>query len=215
MTRNPQLRSSLVVVATLLLSGCGSLLGGGDHPATLYRFGGTAASTAAPESSAPMPIRSVSFRGATLPVESRGDRILTVRGTTAAYVADARWIAPASELFDSRMRSEFTRAQPGVRLLRPTEGSRAEFVLVIDVQRFEAIYEGAEIPIVVMEADAKLMRWSDRALIREWSFSSRKPAAENRVSSIVAAYDEATNDIAGDVAGTVGNFLASVPASVS
>ena len=206
---------SLLVVATLLLAGCGGLLGGGENPAALYRFGNGSAPPAAPDGARVGPVRSVSYRGAVFPVESRGDRILTARGSNVAYVADARWIAPAAELFDTALKREFARSLPGARLIDPIQGPRTDFALSIDVRRFEASYEGAEAPVVAMDANVKLIRWIDRTIIGEWTFSSRKPATENRVAAIVAAYDEATTEIIGQIQGAVSRFAGNAPVPVS
>jgi len=205
----------LVVAVTLLITGCGGLLGGGDHPATLYRFGNAPAPVTTQDNTTLGQIRSVSFRGAVFPVESRGDRILTTRGSSAAYVADSRWIAPATELFNTALKRQFTRSQTGVRLVGSAEGPRADLILSIQVTRFEAAYNEGLAPVVAMEANVKLMRWADRAPVGEWTFVSRKPAAENRVASIVSAYDEATNEIIEHIDGAVNRLAGNGPVPLS
>jgi cholesterol transport system auxiliary component len=205
----------LLIASTLLLAGCGGLLGGDKHPATLYRFGNTSAPATGPDNTAAGQIRMVNFRGAVFPLESRGDRILTTRGSTAAYVARSRWIAPAADLFDTALRREFAQSLAGMRLVAPAEGPRADFVLSIVVRRFEAAYEGGEAPVIEMEANVKLLRWADRTIIGEWSFSSRKPAAENKVTAIVSAYDEATAEMIDHIRGAVSQFAGQAPHPVS
>jgi cholesterol transport system auxiliary component len=206
---------SLVLAGMVFLAGCAGLLGGGGRPANLYRFGNTPVSATEPDRTAPGPIQLVAFRGADFPVESRGDRILTMRGPNAAYVAQSRWIAPAADLFDTALRREFARSLAGVRLVAPAKGPRADFVLSIDVRRFEAAYEGGEAPVIAMEANIKLLRSADRAIIGEWTFSSRKPAAENKVSAIVSAYDEATSEMIGHIKGVVSQLAGQAPHPVS
>jgi cholesterol transport system auxiliary component len=178
----------------MCLTGCSGILGGGG-PTRFYRFGNVVGATPAPDSSIATQARLVGFRGALFPTESGGDRILTTRGGNVAYVADSRWIAPAAELFNATLRREFARSLPGVRLIGPGESVRTDFALSVDVRRFEAVYESGDAPVVTVEANAKLIRWTDQAIAGEWTFTSRKPASENRVASIVSAYDEATIEI--------------------
>jgi cholesterol transport system auxiliary component len=194
-----------LIAVMICLTGCSSILGGGG-PTRLYRFGDAFAATTAPDSSIGAHARVVGFRGALFPTESSGDRILTTRGGNVAYVADSRWIAPAAELFNSALRGEFARSLSGVRLIGPGEGPRADFALSVDVRRFEAVYESGETPVVTVEANARLIRWTDRAIVGEWIFTSRKPASENRVASIVAAFDQATMEIIDQIRGAVGQI---------
>ena len=50
--------------------------------------------------------------------ESAGDRILTVTDGKAAYIARARWVAPAAALFDQATLAAFDTGPPRVRLVR-------------------------------------------------------------------------------------------------
>ncbi|TMJ19887.1 MAG: hypothetical protein E6G92_09005 [Alphaproteobacteria bacterium] len=184
-------RKHLILLLPLALAGCGGLLGGG-RPAELYRFGDAAA--AAPDAAAPERGRSilVSYPGADFEAESRGDRILTATGASLSYVADARWVAPASELFDGAMIRSLGRLSPAVRMVRPGDITRPDFTLSVDVRRFEAVYLGGEAPEALVEANVRLIRRSDRAIVGEWPVAAREPADANRVTSIVAAFDRAT-----------------------
>ncbi|HYJ52960.1 MAG TPA: ABC-type transport auxiliary lipoprotein family protein [Allosphingosinicella sp.] len=181
----------LILVLPIALASCGGLLGGG-RPAELYRFGGAAAAPA----EAPQPAMGqsilVSYRGADFEAESRGDRILTATGASVSYVAEARWIAPASQLFDGALMRSLGHLSPAIRIVRPGDVPRADFTLSVDVRRFEAVYLGAEAPEALIEANVQLIRRSDRTIVGEWPVSSREPADANRVTSIVAAFDRAT-----------------------
>jgi cholesterol transport system auxiliary component len=155
--------------------------------------------------------RLVGFRGALFPAESGGDRILTSRGGNVAYVADSRWIAPAAQLFNTTLRREFARSLPGVRLVGPGEGLRADFVLSVDVRRFEAVYDSGEAPVITVEANVKLIRWTDQANVGGWTFTSRRPASENRVASIVSAYDGATIETIDQIRRAIGRVANDEP----
>lgn len=185
-------RKSLILLLPLALAGCGGLLGGGG-PAGLYRFG--AESPPATEAQATGQSILVSYRGAEFEPESRGDRILTATGGSVSYVADARWIAPASQLFDGALLRSLGSLSPAIRIVRPGDIPRPDFTLDVDVRRFEAAYLGGDAPEAIVEANVRLIRRSDRSIVGEWPVAAREPAAENRVTAIVAAFDRATNAV--------------------
>ncbi|MGZ8281623.1 MAG: ABC-type transport auxiliary lipoprotein family protein [Allosphingosinicella sp.] len=175
----------------LLLGGCGGLLGGGGR-ADLYRFGASVpeAPTVPQDAQALM----VLYLGATFERAIEGDRILTVTGTQAAYIAEARWVAPASELFDAAARRAFEQRVPAAHVVRLRGAPVPDYALGIDVRRFEADYVGgpAAPPEIVVEARIRIIRWSDRSVVGEWPVSVRETATENRMPAIVDAFDRAT-----------------------
>jgi cholesterol transport system auxiliary component len=202
MTRN----RLLLLLLPLALAGCGGLLGGGP-PAELYRFGGVAQPAEAP---APETGRSilVSYSGAAFEAESGGDRILTATGASVSYVAAARWVAPASDLFDGALLRSLDGLSPAIRIVRPGDVSRPDFTLAVDVRRFEAVYLGAEAPEALVEANVRLIRRSDRMIVGEWPVAAREPADANRVTSIVAAFDRATAAVTARINDHVGRTAA-------
>ena len=180
----------LTLLLPLALAGCGGLLGGGP-PAELYRFGGAATPAEASQADVGRSIL-VSYSGADFEAESGGDRILTVTGASVSYVAAARWVAPAAELFDGALVRSLDGLSPAIRIVQPGDVSRPDFTLAVDVRRFEAAYLGAEAPEALVEANVRLIRRSDRTIVGEWPVAAREPADANRVTSIVAAFDRAT-----------------------
>jgi cholesterol transport system auxiliary component len=184
----------------LLLAGCGGLLGGGGS-ADMYRFGSVPAAEPmlAPDAARPV---SIVYVGANFERAIDGDRILTVTGSQAGYVADARWIAPASEMFDAAALRAFEQRAPSARIVRLRGSPLPEYAMGIDVRRFEVDYSagaGAP-PDIVIETRVRLMRWADRTLIAEWPVVSRETARENRVSIIVDAFDRGTANVVARIA---------------
>lgn len=180
-----------VGACALALSGCISLLPK-SKPATLYRFGPT--STAAP---APGPGSVAVFRtNGSFQEEAADDRILTVNGGKAAYIADARWVAPAQVLFDQAVANAFD-ASP-VRLIARGQQGRSAYALRVDVRSFEARYDAGakDAPTIVVHIHAALTR-SDQSSVGEQDFEAQAPASDNRVSAIVAAFDKAAKDVIG------------------
>ena len=171
------------------LGGCVSLLPKAQ-PATLYSFG------LAEPAEAPM---NTATRGITLePVdfqrEAMGDGILTVEGQQTSYLAGARWAAPAAVMFRQALDRAFDSAAPGAHLLNRGEVGPVAGLLAIDVTRFEADYTDPKAaPIVRITLRARLAG-PDGTPIDATVYDVSKPAAENRVAAIVAAYGAATTE---------------------
>jgi cholesterol transport system auxiliary component len=180
-------------VLALSLAGCISLLPK-SKPAQLYRFGGPVATAKGPPGAGAVGVFS---GGGEFQEEAGGDRILTVTGDHAAYIADARWAAPAQVLFNQAVASAFETSGGHVRLVPRGAPAPTDYVLRLDVRTFEARYdgEGGGAPTVVVRVHAALTRERGRTLVSEQLFESRIRAGDNRVSAIVAAFDHAVGDV--------------------
>jgi cholesterol transport system auxiliary component len=192
-------RLAVVSACALALSGCISLLPK-SKPAQLYRFGQSAAASAAEP--APAETVGVFQANGTFQGEAAGDRILTVSGGKAAFIAESRWVAPAGVLFNQAVVSAFD-ADPGrVRLISRGQQGKSAFALRLDVRNFEARYESGpgSPPTVVVRVRAVLTN-ADLSKTAEQIFESRTKAANNRVGAIVEAYDKATSEVLGQVVG--------------
>jgi cholesterol transport system auxiliary component len=189
----PLLRLAAISLCAVALSGCISLLPK-SKPAQLYRF---SAAPGAASAAAVHPNGVAVFRtNGKFQEESSDDRILTVDGGKAAYIAQSRWVAPAEVLFDEAVSKAFD-ASP-VRLLARGQQGRAAYALRLDVRNFEARYPAGpnSAPTVVVHLHAALTR-SDQTSVGEQEFEARVPAADNRVGAIVSAYDKAVADVIG------------------
>ena len=181
------------------LTGCVSLLPK-QPPAQLYQFG----QTPPPASSA---LQTLVGRGqtspgvilsqVTLPRAAIGDGILTARGDEAAYIAGARWLTPAVLMFQEDVQNAFQARATTVRLIDRGQLGAAAALLRLDVTEFDARYDpaaGSEPPTVVVSLRATLTRADGRALVQK-VFTERRPAAQDRVSAIVQAYDLAVQGV--------------------
>lgn len=190
--RSGRLRVVVMTAVALSLSGCISLLPK-SKPSQLYRFGVAVAA-------APVRTDSVAvFRAnGAFQSESASDRILTVTGARAAYIAEARWVAPAQVLFDEAVANAFLTAPGRVRLVSRGEPGGSHYALRLDVRNFETDYgEGA--PAVLIRVRAVMVGDQAGDRVAEQVFEARVPAAENRVTAIVAAYDEALARVLGEI----------------
>ncbi|AQR62435.1 hypothetical protein BZG35_12875 [Brevundimonas sp. LM2] len=186
------IRSILATAAAAVaLSGC-ALLSSPD-PVQLYRFGDAGAPTNTAVAAEPVQVK---LRAVTFPQASRGDRLLGVTGSEAAYIAGARWVSPAEQLYDASLEAAFSAQAQGIRLIGRRELTPTTRLLDIDINRFETRYAAAgAIPEVVVTARARLLRSPERTVVAERTFEVIQPASENRVATIVEAYEIATRDL--------------------
>jgi cholesterol transport system auxiliary component len=188
------LRALSLIAAALALSACVSLLPDAE-PSQLYRLEGAidpSATIAPPAPTFGLVLPSTGFVQA-----ASGDRILTVTGDEVAYIAGARWVAPASELFEEAVERAFDANTGPARLVTRGEMRTAESVLRLDVRRFEVVYDRGQdaAPLVVVRLRATMVNRGDRALIDEEVFQAEVRATDNRVSAIVAAFDAGTGQV--------------------
>ncbi len=177
-------------LAAVSLSGC-ALLSSPD-PIQLYRFGNAAGTVGTPAASpVQVKLRAVEFQQA-----ASGDRILSMTGAEAAFIAGARWVSPANQIYSDSLESAFGAQARAVRLIGRRELTPTTRLLDLDVRAFETRYDYVDaVPSVVITVRARLLRFPERTVSAEQTFTVTQPATENRVSAIVAAYDLATRDV--------------------
>jgi cholesterol transport system auxiliary component len=174
------------------LTACISLFPDAE-PSQLYRFGSTPTqSQSAPTSEQFGVVRA----GGGFVQAAASDRLLTVTNNNAAYIASSRWVSPASVLFNEALQRAFD-ANPGpARLMTRGEVGKADYSIRVDVTRFEAVYDhGAKAaPNIVIDVRATLVT-ADRTLAGSKLIQVQTRADDNRVSAIVAAYDQAVAQV--------------------
>ena len=188
----PSIKLAVAAAGALAVAGCALL--SSPPPVQTYRFGGPAAASAASEGVAGL--TQVNLRRVQFPEAVEGDRLLGVTGTETAYIAEARWVSPASDLYMESLENVFAAQATRVRLIGPRELIRGERSLDIDMRAFEARYEApGAVPTVVVTARARLLALPDRTVTAERTFTVQQPAGANRISAIVEAFDIATRDL--------------------
>lgn len=184
------LKGAAAVAAVALLGGC-SLLST-PEPVQLYRFGNLPMG----QNERSVAGVQVVMRRAEFAQAVRGDRILGVTGTEAAYIKGARWVSSADVLFSDGLESAFAAQAERVRLVGPRELTRSGQALDIDVRTFEARYASpGAAPVATIITRVRLLNAADRSVTAEQVFLVEKPAAENRVGAIISAFDEASRDL--------------------
>jgi cholesterol transport system auxiliary component len=110
------------------------------------------------------------------------------------YFADARWSGPLDEVIQDLIVQVFhTRAG-----MRNVSGDASAFAsaywLEVTVTDFEAEYhDSAGAPTVRVHLQARIGSSAERRIIARFEADARQPAGENRMTSIVAAYNQAAN----------------------
>jgi len=190
-------RGLAVVALAISLSGCISVFPK-SKPSTLYRFGEADVSVA---KGPPGAMFGVLKAPSAFTRAAAGDRILTSANGEVAYIADARWVSPAFVLFEEAVARAFQNDPGRARLIGRGEVAKADLVLRLEVRTFEADYvDGPKAaPEVVVRVRGVLNRNSDRTLVGDQVFEARVKAADNRVSAIVPAYDQAVGKVLGEV----------------
>jgi cholesterol transport system auxiliary component len=189
----------VAVTAVLMLGGCVSLFPK-EAPAQLYRVGG-AAPTPQPPATAPRSRFAVQALIIDFNRAATGDQILTVNGNEAAYIKGARWVSGASTLFEQALANAFDASPGPARLMARGEPVRPDYFLKLDVRVFEARYlqgRGSP-PTVVVRVYAALSQPADRGLLGQRGFAASIPAADDRVSAIAAAFDQAVAQVLGQL----------------
>lgn len=193
------LRSVALVALAASLSACISLLPEAE-PSQLYRFDGTPPAGAASAPAAPSEQFGVVKTGGGFVQAGASDRLLTVADNQIAYIAGSRWVSPASTLFNEALARAFDINAGPARLLSRGEVGKADYSMRVDVTRFEAIYDNGRkaAPNIVVELRATLVK-ADRTLAGSKLIQTQVRAGDNRVSAIVAAFDQAAGQALGQL----------------
>lgn len=190
-------RLTTVAALAMGLSACISVFPK-TKPVGLYRFGEA-------EVSAPKGPPGAMFGVLKAPTvftrAAASDRIMTVSQGQIAYIADARWVSPAFVLFEEAVARAFENDPGRARLIGRGEVAKADLVLRLEVRSFETDYVNGPkaAPEVVVRVRGVMSRNTDRALVGDQVFEARVKAADNRVSAIVPAYDQAVAKVLGEI----------------
>ncbi|MDK2768128.1 MAG: ABC-type transport auxiliary lipoprotein family protein [Sphingomonas sp.] len=186
------LGAPLIAISGLLLSSCGILGGGGK--ASLYRLSANPAPTAQ-GGSGRTPI--VVIRPV-LPPGAATDRILTLDRNSASYVAKARWIAPADAMIKDMLAQQINGTSSG---FRAVEGNGGRFILATRCTDFAAYYDGGPKapPHVRVSCEFELRTVGVSEATASTVLNAEAIVGEDRVSSIVSAFDAATRQISSDL----------------
>ena len=120
-------------------------------------------------------------------------------GQRLDYYAASRWAAPLPEIVQSQA-IEALRASGKFRSVQP-EGAAfaADLVLQLEVRRCQAEYSAEGPPTVHVQLLATLGRRADRSVLATVGATGTAPASENRMQSVVAAFQAALGTALGEL----------------
>lgn len=191
---------SLVALASTLAA-CITLLPE-EKAAQLYRFDADIKPPATAEGTQ----FTVARLGGSFVQAASNDRIMTTTGSQVAYIAQSRWASPASVLFTEALSRAFDANAGPARLLTRGDAGKADYILRVDVTDFAANYDrGAKAAPEIIVSLRATLTGSNRTLAGATHFEARVRASDNRVSAIVAAYDQAVAQALGELVAWTNN----------
>jgi cholesterol transport system auxiliary component len=214
-------RTTSVVALGLLLAGCTGGLFKSDAaaPAT-FRLGSAAPAATVGAATAPLPYAiAVARPRAAAALDT--DRIaVSAAGNRFDYYADARWASAAPQIVQERLVAALaTTGQFGGGVFAAPARVPSEWLLDVELRRFEAVTSGADAsapsaaPVVHVQLQVSLVDSRRGARVTSFVSEAAVPAAANRLSDVIAAFDRATAQVAADVALRLQAATTALPAS--
>ncbi|MFC0676886.1 ABC-type transport auxiliary lipoprotein family protein [Lysobacter korlensis] len=202
MTR-PAFRAPLILAAMcaslLAVTGCSSLLDGGEAP-SIY----APAPAIQPDPSWPsVPWQLVvSANSAASVTDSQRIAVRPVPNELQVYKGASWARRPTEMLEDALMRTLEDSGKIGA-VARPGTGINADYRLVLDLRRFESDYRGDAVPAAVVEVNAKLLHATDDRVVASRTFMQAEPAAGTAVPQAVSAFEQSLAQVSRELAGWV------------
>jgi len=192
-------RRSLLAVggSTLVLAGCGSIIGPSNPPAQIYVLQPQLqALSDAPKVSWQLVVAEPSASESLDTI-----RIALIRGQALDYYANAQWTDSVPLLFQNRLVQAFEYSGKIEAVAGSTDGVHADYVLAAEIRNFEAHYtteNGA--PTIVVDVVARLMSIDQRNVAATLFSHHEASAARNDIPSVVSAFDQAAGAALEDIA---------------
>jgi cholesterol transport system auxiliary component len=128
------------------------------------------------------------------------NRVAVLRGRQLDYFRAAQWGGSVAEVTQALLVNSFQ----GQQLFRSVTSEQArvsgDYMLDIEVRDFQAEYAGDAAPQIRVTIVGRVIRINDRALVDTLIATARKPAGENRMNSVAAAFETAGQQVALELA---------------
>jgi len=204
--------ASVALLSAAALSGCNGLFHSNARPEQVYYLrppaangsSGAGATTGGARNDAAI-VPPASLR-VTHPLTSPGldsPRIMLVQSDHRMnFFAGSRWPSASSDVVESLLVQALRASGAWASVEDTASPFPSDYLLQTSVRRFEADYtSGAAAPVVYVTIDCLIGRGEGRDVIANFSVSASAPASDNRLSEVVAAFEQAS--------GTALNSLAS------
>jgi cholesterol transport system auxiliary component len=133
----------------------------------------------------------------------RADIVVLRPGERLDFYANARWAAAAPVMLQSLVIDRLRAANRFASVESDTGPFSAQYVLSLELQHFEAVYEAAGAPTVRVALVCTLGRRTDRNVVASFTVRSEVRADADRMEAVVAAFDEATGRVLEQLAAEV------------
>ena len=192
-----------VLLSAAALSGCTGLFHSNARPEQVYYLrapaangsnGSGATTSGASNDAAIAPPASLRV---THPLTSPGldsPRIMLVQSDHRMnFFAGSRWPSAASDVVESLLVQTLRASGAWASVEDTASPFPSDYLLQTSVRRFEADYTGGTVaPVVYVVIDCLIGRGEGRDVIANFSVSASAAAADNRLSEVVAAFEQAS-----------------------
>lgn len=129
-------------------------------------------------------------------------RIAVLRGRQLDYYRRAEWGGSVPDVVQTLLVASLDNQK----LFRSVTAEQArvssEYLLDVEVRDFQAEYvEGNAVPQIRVSMIGRVIRIADREMIGSVSATALRPAADNRMSEVTAAFEAAAQQVAAEIAG--------------
>jgi ABC-type uncharacterized transport system auxiliary subunit len=185
--------TTALVIAALLQGGCGGVFESSLPSAQAFVLRLPPRTVAVPVSAAPV-AGSLLVRRPEAGPGLDSDRIALLRSDRRFdFYAASRWAGAVPDLLESVIVDALRAGGAFAAVFDDTAPYAPRYDLRVSVSRFEADYTGGSgPPIVHVTLDCTLGRHRDRELLASFRAQGSAPATEDRLTSVVAAYEIAT-----------------------
>jgi cholesterol transport system auxiliary component len=193
-----------LVLATVALAACGGVLPKPAPPPQLYRL-----TPLPPAAEASALDRQLAVDAPAAPASLDTDRIaLTRTPLRLDYFANAAWSDRAPMMIQSLIVESLANAGRIRVVTRATGQVQPDATLMIDLERFDAEYQGDGAPEIHVRLVGSIVR--DRAAIAVRTFDATARPAHNDTGDIVAGFDAAFRTVLGELAPWTADQLAAM-----
>ena len=182
-----------LLTLTLLVSGCSSLLHSTAPVAQTYVLRAAAPAT---DARTPLPV-TLQWLPVSLAPGLDSTRILLLRsGNRLDFYAGARWAAPLGALLDALLLQTLRDSGQFAHIASDGAGMDADLVLAVTVRRFEVEQAEGGLPVAQAELDCTLASRREQRQLASFRVAAQVPASANRLGSVVAALEQAAQQVA-------------------
>jgi len=186
-------RLLLLLLLPLALVGCASWLGSGDareHPTIYAPTPHLALNRSGPALDASVLIAAPSAA----PMLDSPRIVIRLAGDELQFLRAARWSRSAPELLQAAL-LHVLEDSGKVQVARQDSGLAADWLLVMDLRRFEADYSQGPVPSIEIVVSAKLLNRQDKRIISSQIFNHSEPAQTSSTDAIISAFTEGVSKI--------------------